>query len=233
MNRATFFARVRGPLFGGRLTASQVAGIERILDEAQKRQTPLYWLAYILATCYHETARTMQPIREFGRGRGKQYGKPTKHGGQIAYGRGDVQLTWDFNYDRADKELGLNGALIRNYDLALDPAISARIMFTGMEEGWFTGRKLTPGPATYKTWRRIINGTDKDDEIAAIAVSFEAALRAAGYGTALDTSTAPVAPAPQPSPAEAPASTPSQPAPAPAPKQGFWSRVMANWKKQS
>ena len=27
------------------------------------------WLAYMLATAFHETARTMQPIREFGAGR--------------------------------------------------------------------------------------------------------------------------------------------------------------------
>jgi putative chitinase len=231
MNRATFFAGVRGPLFNGRLTPSQVAGIDAILDEAEKRRTPIKWLAYMLATAYHEVDRTMQPIREYGRGRGKKYGKPTKHGGQIAYGRGLVQLTWDVNYERADKELGLNGALIRNYDLALDPKIAVQIMFVGMEKGWFTGRSLKT-PATYREWRRIINGLDDATLIAGYAERFEAALRLAGYGTALATVTAPVAPAPKPAPAEAPAPAPSQPAPAPAPKPSLWSRILSNWRKQ-
>lgn len=226
MNRSTFFARVRGPLFGGRLTASQVAGIELILDEAQKRRTPIFWLAYILATAYHETARTMQPIREFGRGRGRQYSKPTKHGGQIAYGRGHVQLTWDFNYERADKELGLNGALIRNYDLALDPAISVQIMFSGMEEGWFTGRKLT-ATRDYIDWRRIINGTDRAALIAGHAEDFEKALRAVGYDPA--SAPAPEPPAPKtPSPAAVLVAEAASKASGPT----LWERLKANWRKQ-
>lgn len=249
MNRQTFYANIRGPLFGGSLSASQVAGIEAILDEAQKRLSPIFWLAYMLATAHHETARTMQAIREYGRGRGKQYSKPTKHGGQIAYGRGLVQLTWDFNYEKADKELGLGGRLIRNYDLALDQAIAVQIMFQGMEHGWFTGRRLTvvrPNAegllvAPYKEWRKIINGTDDDDEIAAIAVKYERALRAAGYtnvgpGVVV---TKPVEPVIKPAIVVSPGPNQPEPVPAPAPpapaapKPGFWSSILSNWKKLS
>ncbi|CAI2934387.1 hypothetical protein ASC75_08020 [Aminobacter sp. DSM 101952] len=51
-------------MFGTSLTKGQVDGAERVLDEAQRRGTPLRHLAYILATAYNETAHTMQPIRE-------------------------------------------------------------------------------------------------------------------------------------------------------------------------
>jgi hypothetical protein len=44
--------------------ASQVEGAEAILDEAEKRGTPLRHLAYILATAFHESAQTMQAVRE-------------------------------------------------------------------------------------------------------------------------------------------------------------------------
>jgi hypothetical protein len=58
-------------------------------------------------------------------------------------------------------------------------------MFVGMEEGWFTGKKLSDyingGKADYYGARGIINGKDRAAEIATYAKAFEAALRAAGY----------------------------------------------------
>lgn len=63
-SRARFFAAVR-PLHGGRLTQGHVDGYTLILDEYARRQwADDRWLAYVLATTYHETARTMQPVRE-------------------------------------------------------------------------------------------------------------------------------------------------------------------------
>lgn len=106
MDRAKFFARARSALFGGKLTQGQVDGITAILHGWQASQmTDLRWLAYMLATAYHETARTMQPIAEYGKGKGRKYGVKGKHG-QVPYGRGYVQLTWDANYEKADQELG-------------------------------------------------------------------------------------------------------------------------------
>ena len=67
MNRAAFYASVRSStsgVFGTSLSSSQVEGIEAILDEAERRGTPLRHLAYILATPYLETGGKMQPIRE-------------------------------------------------------------------------------------------------------------------------------------------------------------------------
>ena len=66
------------------------------------------------------------------RGRNYPYGKPGKHSRQTAYGRSDVQLTRDYNYQRADDELGLKDALTSNCDRALGTAISAQIMVLGL-----------------------------------------------------------------------------------------------------
>jgi putative chitinase len=183
VDRERWFDAMRGRF--GRLTQAQVDGTSAILDgmAADRPLVDLRHGAYVLATAWHETDLTMQPIREYGRGRGKRYGVPGRNGGQVPYGRGHVQLTWDANYERADRELQLGGALVRRYDLALDPAISYRIMSRGMLEGWFTGRKLgqyIAGPrCNYVEARRVVNGTDRAATIATYARGFEAVLRAA------------------------------------------------------
>ncbi len=139
--------------------------------------------AYMLATTWHETAKTMRPIAEYGKGKGCKYGRPGRNKNQVPYGRGFVQLTWDANYERADRELGLNGRLVADYDLAMNPAIAYQIMSLGMHEGWFTGKALkhyiTGSRCDYLNARRIINGMDKASVIASYARHFEAALRAA------------------------------------------------------
>jgi len=168
------FDKVR-PMFGGHLSQGQVDGINTILSafeamgDGQTRH-----LAYMLATAKHETADAMLPIREWGRGQGRPYGKPDATG-QIPYGRGLVQLTWDYNYLKADKELGLNGALVKNYDLALQPDIASKIMVRGMQEGWFTGHKLSDYP-DFLDMRRVINGLDRAQTIAIYANTFLGAL---------------------------------------------------------
>jgi putative chitinase len=181
---AAFFAHMRGTrILGPDLTQSEVDGCVAILDACGAAGWGAGWTAYALATAYHETAGTMQPIKEYGRGKGRKYGTPGKHG-QIAYGRGYVQLTWDYNYEKADKKLGLGGALTRDYELALKQDIAAQIMTRGMEEGWFTGKRLgdfLPRDGTGKlenfiACRPIINGRDKDRLIAGYAVEFQKAV---------------------------------------------------------
>ncbi len=182
-----FFASIR-PLFGT-MTNAQVEGIEAKLAAFAVQGSPLAHVAYGLATSFWETGRKMQPVPEIGRGRGKAYGKPGKHAGQIAYGRGDVQLTWDFTYERADAELGLKGALSSNYDRAMETEISAQIMVLGMTEGWFTGKSFASylpakGKATvvqFTSARRIINGIDRAEKVAAFAMSFQVALIAGNW----------------------------------------------------
>lgn len=186
MNLAAFFDEVRHNLFDGRLSQKQVSGMEFILEQwAETGFTDVRWLAYALATAYHETARTMQPIREYGRGRGRRYGRPDPLTGMTYYGRGFVQLTWKFNYETASKALGTD--FVREPDLVMEPGNAAFIMFQGMKDGWFTGKGfanyINDRQCDYWNARRIINGIDRAGDIAEYALRFEAALAAACKST--------------------------------------------------
>jgi putative chitinase len=180
INRNFFFTQVRRTLFANALQQAQVDGLNAILDgwEAKYAEKDKRWLAYALATAYHETARTMQPIEEFGKGRGRPYGKRYPQTGQVYYGRGLVQLTWYYNYDKMKELLGVD--LVHHPELALDPKTATNIMFVGMLDGIFTGKTLANyfGEVT-EDWihaRRIINGLDKAQAIAAYGRNFHSAL---------------------------------------------------------
>jgi putative chitinase len=198
IDRPFFFESVR-PMFGGRLTQSRVDGLTAILDAAEGEFAPINsrWLAYILATAYHETGRTMQPVREMG---GAPYFHkmydPLSHDpgraklakregalpgdGVIFYGRGLVQITWRSNYAKFSTMLGVD--LVGNPDAALELKHSVAIIFQGMRYGMFTGRNLAdyfPENSSASDWRgarRIINGTDKADDIAGYAKAFYGAI---------------------------------------------------------
>src|SRR5215475_15078850 len=135
IQRKYFFDSVRGSLFGGSMTQAQVDGMTAMLDFAESVGSDDRHLAYILATTYHETAQTMQPIAEYGKGKGKPYGVPDPVTGETYYGRGYVQLTWKENYQKQDAKLALGGELVRNADIALEPAIALRVIFGGMYDG--------------------------------------------------------------------------------------------------
>ena len=104
INRPKFYENFR-KLFG-KLNQKQVEGFEAIFNEWEKQKLiDARWLAYMLATAWHETDRTMQPIEEIGRGKNYKYGKKIKRSGvayklpeKLYYGRGLVQLTWFENY---------------------------------------------------------------------------------------------------------------------------------------
>jgi putative chitinase len=184
MNRKAFFDSVRTSLFRGSMAPGQVEGIEAILDGLAARQiTDKRHAAYILATAYHETARTMQPIHEKDGGAGPKYFRKYdgrsdlgnhKFGDGFRYrGRGFVQLTGRRNYTKASKVL--NADLVNNPDLALDLDKAVTLLIDGMISGWYTGKKLSDFQ-TYKDMRRVVNGTDRDDLIASYATRFETAL---------------------------------------------------------
>ena len=63
MDRSGFFSSVRWSLFNGALSQSQVDGLGALLDALEGAALGLAESAYILATAYHETARTMLPIK--------------------------------------------------------------------------------------------------------------------------------------------------------------------------
>ena len=184
IDRGIFFIQIRS-LFG-RMSQSQVEGLNSLLDVVGG--CLINEAAYMLATAYHETAHTMQPIEEYGKGRGRDYGKRLKMSRKpysatlpLYYGRGYVQLTWYENYEKAGKKVGVD--LLNEPGWALSAPIAAKIMREGMIEGWFTGKKLGEyvglRTADYVSARRIINGMDKAQFIAGYAVVFELALRKA------------------------------------------------------
>ena len=146
----------------------------------------------MLGTVYHETARTMYPIEEYGKGKGRRYGNKIKQSGkpysepnQIYYGRGYVQLTWFENYERMGRILGI--PLLQKPELALVPEHSANIMFEGMTRGVtfkgdFTGKCLEQYfNDTTEDWynaRRVINGVDRAELIAGYSKRFYEILKA-------------------------------------------------------
>ena len=193
---AAFFSTLRaGKMLGPVLTQDEVSGCEAILEACAG--WPASWTAYALATAYHETAGTMQPILERGGAayftrmydiqgqrpaKARELGNLTPGDGARYAGRGYVQLTGRNNYLRAGKMLGVD--LIASPDLAMRPDLAAKIMRRGMEEGWFTGKSMAsylPDPATaqhFTNARRIINGTDRAADIAGQAMAFQSALAA-------------------------------------------------------
>ena len=189
IDREIYFDHVRNSLFSGALEQVQVDGQSVILAvwEYQGGGTPMHdqrWLAYMLATVYHETAQRFWPIEEYGRGEGHDYGKPDKNG-NCFYGRGFVQLTHKENYIKASKILSLYDERDLEFfpHLALDSLIATRVLFRGMAEGWFTGAKLgqffneeEDNPIDART---IINGHDKDELIAGYHDTFLEALNKA------------------------------------------------------
>jgi len=212
MNKKAFFDDVRRDLFNNQLNQGQVDGIESIYDfwanppvqptgkfKEQWDIRSLGWLAYMYATTYHETAKTMQPITEYG---GKDYFKKydgrkdlgnTQPGDGYKFrGRGYVQLTGRTNYEKMTP-------IIREFypespDLTEDPEAvkkleySTIVMFYGMFLGTFTGKALrhyigdpAKGQAVdFYNARKIINRLDKATQIEGYANIFNKALSNAG-----------------------------------------------------
>lgn len=153
-----------------------------ILTKCRARGLLRNQAAYVLATAFWETARTMEPVRE-AFWLSEDYRKENLRY-HPWYGRGYVQLTWETNYERAGRELGCD--LTTDPDEALRPDIAADVIVLGMVEGWFTGKKLadyiTLQYSDFKNARRIVNGTDRAQEIADLSADYDAALKVAGYG---------------------------------------------------
>ncbi|WP_267550092.1 hypothetical protein [Rhizobium rhizogenes] len=209
MEHAKFFAAVRSPLFEGRLSANQVNGIEAILSAWKARPFDDRWLAYMLATVYHETGGAMCAISEnlnysaaglqatfsryFTPAQAAIYARQPPRIANRAYanrmgnrdeasgdgwryrGRGLVQITGRDNYAKY--------GIADNPDMASDPVKAIEILFDGMINGRFTGKKLADYfSAAMTDWigaRRIINGTDRAADIAGHAKKFAAAVDAA------------------------------------------------------
>jgi putative chitinase len=205
MNRDVFYDAVRTSLFAGKLSHSQVDGMENLLDVWDKYfandhsiPNPTDHLAYDLGTAFHETARSMQPITEYGQVAyfdkyepgtklGEQLGNTEKGDGYRFRGEGHVQNTGRRNASKATTRLNelfhLGIDLVADPEKRRDPFVSAMSLFLGNKEGWWTGRKLgdylTAGRPDFVNARRVVNGTDKAATIAGYAAKFKTAIQAA------------------------------------------------------
>lgn len=194
MDSKVFFTSIKGTLFG-KMDQGQVDGVNAILaafGTADRR-----FIAYGLATAYHETAKTMQPVMEtlattvdeairrldvaFAAGKLPWVKQPywkKDADGKSWLGRGLVQLTHEANYRKLGDAIGVN--LVADPEKARDDATAAKIMVVGMTQGLFTGKKLgdylTAKSTDFVNCRRIINGTERADLVAAYATKFLAAL---------------------------------------------------------
>jgi hypothetical protein len=130
--------------------------------------------AYVLATAQHETAGTFRPLEEYGRGKGRSYGKPHPQTGKIYYGRGFVQLTWLSNYQKYSKILGID--MVNRPELACDPNVALFILVHGMRHGAFTGVALPQyvnnASADFLNARRVVNRMDRAAHIANLARNY-------------------------------------------------------------
>lgn len=209
MDRSKFYDHLRAdpsPMFSSRFTATQVGGIEGILDAFVEygdgeRKT----LAYGLATARHEVGSGMVPVREgfarndaqarrrvnkLARKRGPKsavakYAQPAGPYGHVYYGRGIAQETWLHNYANASEVMGHD--FVKEPDLMLIPEIASARLFIGLINGDWNGSGrgvgyyLPPcGPDDLRNARRTVNITDKWRVIANYYRSFLAAIDAAG-----------------------------------------------------
>lgn len=215
MDRGRFFDYLvndQSILFLDGLNESQQVGMGIKLDVWGKwysKDHPITFLAAALGQIYHETGSFMVPVLEafapdrktsverlekaFEEGRLSWVKQPywlCDESGNHPVGCGDIQITHRKNYLVAEHNLrekfGVDIKLSENYDLALDPLISAHIAFSGMIDGWFRPCKLADFQSSdgmdYRAARDIVNGDTNliGDKIALYCKTFEDALTAAG-----------------------------------------------------
>ena len=149
----------------GSYSQTQINNARDILQACAPYTKDLRQLAYIISTAIGESNLT--PIKEY-RGSPGTYHYDVQNAYWYTgyYGRGYVQLTWDYNYRKFGGLLGID--LLGNPDLALNPSIAGKIICIGMTKGLFTGVGLNDyfdsSKADWTNARRIVNGLDKAAE---------------------------------------------------------------------
>ncbi|MCO6186701.1 hypothetical protein [Rhizobium sp. L1K21] len=208
IDRARFYARIRESLAGGRLTQGQVDGMNLILDrfEATHALSDKRWLAYMLATAWHETGAKMQPVEErfnysparlltvfprrFSADEAKEFAGHPERIANRAYAKrlgNGGEATGDGWRYRGRGLVHITGranyrtfGIERTPERALEPELAVRILMNGMVSGAFSGRRL----ADVFSWKRedwvgaraIVNGKDRAEDLAVYGRAFFEAL---------------------------------------------------------
>jgi predicted chitinase len=178
------------PITGAKFKPGDKVYNEKLIVQEAKRQgvkDPAQ-IAYILATAKHESASfsTLEEIQ--GRSQARKLGYS---GGENYYGRGYVQLTHDYNYEKyskiLSKKLGKKIDLKKNPDLLVkDASLSAFVLVHGMMNGAFTGAGLPKyvggGKKDFYNARRTVNGTDKAQLFANTAQDYLKQVKGGKFG---------------------------------------------------
>lgn len=186
INRIKFYDAYRSA-FGRIRYTSTVNSINTMLSNLEthsnllNQERLLEQCAYIAATVHHETGTRYSAFKER-----RQVVAITARQKEVKrlqdrywytgyYGRGPVQLTWERNYRWAEKVTGQ--PLLSNPDLLLtDLDLGYEVTIKGMASGAYTGKSLNhyinARSVDFVNARRIVNGTDKAQQIANYAEKF-------------------------------------------------------------
>lgn len=136
-------------------------------------------IAYVFATAEHEShfGRFMIELASGDAYEGRlDLGNTQPGDGRRYKGRGFVQITGRTNYTKWGQRLGLD--LIGKPELASRPDVAAQILVQGMRDGSFTSLKLDDFIGSdFVSARKIINGLDRAQHIAAIAKGYAEAIK--------------------------------------------------------
>lgn len=176
-----------------------------ILAEWDRRQeVDKRWLAYMLATAFHETGGRMQPVREnvnytsasqikktwptrfASIGTATPFVRQPQKLANKVYGRlGNTAPNdgWTYGGDGLPQLTGKENFQKFDVEPGMDMETAVRVMFDGMIKGLFTGRKLADYSSRFVDEpvgaRRIVNGNDKATLIAGYHKNFLDAIQAA------------------------------------------------------
>jgi hypothetical protein len=125
-------------------------------------------IAYVLATAEHETFKQYKPVIE-AFWVGEKYRKSLPY--YPYYGRGYVQLTHKYNYEKFGRLLSMD--LLSDLDVVLEKKVSMFVLVYGMSVGLFSGKRLgeyvNKNDKDFVHARKVVNGRDKAKEIAVLA----------------------------------------------------------------